>query len=226
MLAGALGLGAATFDAKSAQAASTIIQDSAINLTGASKTFTFNQFDTSLGTLEAVRFSFQGQSGGSFDVTNSSFINSTVLSDATYQIGGLWTSPSGAPDPLITSAFQLDVGGYPQNIAANSAETFTPASKVLSASANFDVDVYSSFFSGDGTVDFLLYQEPNFALSGGSFSAVPNLTFGVEGYSSIALEYDYTPSVSNSIPLPLPVLGAVAGYSFLRRQRRRLKLRQ
>lgn len=201
-----------------ARAASTITQTSAINLTGASQSFSFDAFDAALGTLQSVTLSVTGTFGGSFSITNNGF-ESTTLSDAFGRIFGGWTG--GPANTLLISDGLAIAGGYPKTIASFSTSSFN----VLNSEAATGGVSYTSslgYFSGGSPLAFTIFRSLNIAASGGEPATGNSLTFGGSG-SQVVLTYNYTPDSPVPIPLPVPILGATLGYGFLRRQRQRLK---
>jgi hypothetical protein len=217
-LAGVIGLAGAALLAGPASAVS-ITQSLGVNLSGNStQTFNYNQFDSSLGALTGVTFTFNGLSTGSFSLDSSS----ATLTQARERFTLAWNGVGGPGAPSLiprnditaavspefpdyeltgTQIFTVNEGGDPYSLplqAYNSFFGYFTGASTVSASLRKLLEI-------TGTTSTTLTSDPS------------NLNFG--GQNAFAtLTYTYTP-----VPAPLPALGAVAGYSFLRRQRRRLK---
>ncbi len=196
-------------------------QNSNWNLTSSSQTFTFSQFNPSLGNLTAAQFLINSASvSGDASVTNSTgeevtidFIRSRISVSGTGFTSGntpltqLTTSPN-------SSGFTLDDGD---------SQVFTINSQSI-LSSTFTRNITSSLLSYVGTG-----LTPSFTLflnSSMTATPTPSTTFNLLApNTSVTLRYTYTPSV-NPVPEPgqvaasLLLLGGIGGYVFIKRRRK------
>lgn len=188
--------------------------------------FSFNQFDPSLGTLTEATLSFSGTTTGSLR-----------LKAATYQVTALSLSTTfgwlDQPLPSVDTSVNITSSTnrtLPYAIASTStaaARTFTiqGTAPVSTGSSLYSSSQDLSSFIGTGQVSGELQQS---LLGTVSITPTPldllqlnSLSYsGSDPTGGITLTYTYDPT---PVPAAFPIVGAVLSYSFLRRQRRRVK---
>jgi len=220
--AGIIGLSAGLLCGGPASAL-TITQSFGINVNGANaQTINYQQFDSSLGTLTAVTFSLSGQSSGSFSLTAPSTPTAGyTLQSASTEIAAIWNGDS-SPDFFATQEDIFSTLTTPTNnfnVARNTTKVFTLSTPTQISSSSLSYNSYFGYFTGAGSVSLDLAQALVYGGLNSSTYDISNMLFGGTG-SFATLTYEYTPT---PVPAAIPVLGAFAGFSFLRRQRRRVK---
>lgn len=212
--------------ATSSAATQSIVQTKTFSVIGGSgtDTITFNQFDTTLGTLTGVFVQSTGTLSGSFTVTNGGAPGSyvTVKDSASMMTLGFYDGPwlySTALSPVSTSPTSNSTGYQ----VPKGTTTFTIlGSQVLTLSSTDLTADYSAWFSGvgAGTRDADIMQSFGTTLVG--FSKSDNYS-GVNLAGSVTLTYYYT---SPAVPEPSTygiALGGLALVGAIVRRRKQAK---
>ena len=215
-----------TFTAYNSIAQSISDRNSNWSLTGSNQTFTFTQFDASLGTLTAVDFILNSASAeGSASITNNTGgevllsallsrirVNGTGLTTLTTTNTGLTSIPS-APITLSDGDVQL--------FSVTSTSLLgLPASRSIGAGSLFN---YIGVGNTPNFVALLLNTTSNDA--GGDSNLLQSLNF-TSPNTSVTLRYTYTPSGPVPVPEPgqvaasLLLLGGIGAYVFLKRRKK------
>lgn len=200
--------------------------------TGAS--FTFNQFNSALGTLTAVDFLINSSTPtGSALVTNNSPTNSVtvryIVSDLDFfndsNLGFL--GYDGTPLNLNTTptakqptTFAISALGS-QNFTVNASQSL-----IGGAAQTFSISPTDfSAYLGSGSVSFFGVASINLTTIGATFSVDSSL---YSALTSTTLRYTYTPAPPGPSPVPEPgqvaasllLLGGIGGYVFIKRRRK------
>jgi hypothetical protein len=156
-------------------------------------TYTFNQFDANLGTLNSVTFTIVSSIDSSiFSVANNNSTSLSVKSPkdylTVYDNQGSGADYNGANVILVTTPATGAVG---YTLAGNSSQNFTvtPKSLIGATAVITDLSSFAADYTGTGNVTFDAIIAPNVTISGGSatidMSTVINNT-------TLVLTYTYT----------------------------------
>jgi hypothetical protein len=197
--------------------------------TGAS--FTFNQFNSALGTLTAVDLLINSSTPtGSALVTNNSLNNTVtiryiktdldIFNDSSLGFAGydggvidLNTTPTAKhPTTFIISALgsQNFTANAGQSLIGGAPQTFSISSSNFSA------------YQGSGSVSFFGVSSINLTTIGSTYAVDSSL---YSALTSTTLRYTYTPASPSPVPEPgqvaasLLLLGGIGGYIFIKRRR-------
>ena len=198
--------------------------------TNSGASFTFNQFNSTLGTLTAVDLLINSSTPtGSALVTNNSLNNAVtvrfiktdldIFADPTLGFAGydgavidLNTTPTAKqPTTFIISALGS------QNFTVNAGQSLIGgAPQTFSISSNF------SAYQGGGSVSFFGVSSINLTTIGSTYAVDSSL---YSALTSTTLRYTYTPGTA---PVPEPgqvaasllLLGGIGGYVFIKRRRK------
>lgn len=200
--------------------------------TNTGATFTFNQFNTSLGTLSAVDFLINSSTpSGSAVVTNNSLtsnvtvklIKSALTFDPDGALGfsgysgsdvNLDTTPTAKTPTwkvINASGSQVFAINGSQSLIGGSAQTFSIASSDFSA------------YLGTSTLSLKASSSINLSTSGAAFTVDSSL---YSALTSTTLRYTYTAASPSPVPEPgqvaasLLLLGGIGGYVFIKRRRK------
>jgi hypothetical protein len=214
---------------------STVTQNSTQNLTTATSTFTFNQFDATLGTLSAVDVIIQSSTIQGNITISRAHTGSRTFTDLNAALGlfaipgitgdvyplesyfssalsflrspsGNFTIDSTTPTQLIT------VNGTTQSLIGNSPVTLSVGSEAFSSY------IGSSTVGFGSTISLV-------RVSGGGSAATDMDTSNFFSPTTISLRYTYT-SDPAAVPEPgqvaasLLLLGGIGGYVFIKRRRK------
>ena len=198
----------------------TIIQTNTFTV-NPSQSLTWNQFDSSLGTLTGITFSVNAGISGSFTVFNSDTVSGLQVTDSNSRLRFAFGAGTGTPGnvfneyiaPIPTSPLSDSVGSP---VAANSSQLFT-----ISAGTQY-VDLMRDFFSssqayftGLGTVSSVVQQFLAITSTGENYNLNSSLT---KSSGTAVLTYTYQVPEPSSGSLILLGLGGLVA---LRRMRRR-----
>lgn len=205
-------------------AALSITQTKAYNISGLNTaTLNFNRFDATAGKLTAINFTYSGTSSGYFKITNTrttglSYTLNTFTETPIFAWGTASQPEPSQIEPSNPLISYVPGVGSPANktVAINSSKTFTLINAPTS-SDSLSFNDYFNYFTGStpATLDIANNWNYNATADGKVLLDPTNLAYS----GNVTLEYVY----EIPVPAPLPALGAMAGYGFLRRQRRRLK---
>ena len=192
----------------------TVTQTVTLPATGAGTAFTFNQFDSTLGTLTGVSFSIVSSSNtGSFLVTNNAPISGLNVKDPQDSLiitdnqasGGDYNLALGTTVPVtsVPDANSATTGGAGFTIPAASSQTFTLTGTndliVPGSTTSFDLSGFLAAYTGAGSVTFTAYTGPFVSLTGS------NSTFDMTAViNSTALTLVYTYTAPTPPPPPVP----------------------
>jgi hypothetical protein len=225
-------IGLALASAAQAVASSYVTQNETQSVdTNTGSTFTFNQFNSALGTLTAVDFLINSSTPtGSALVTNNSPTNSVtvryIVSDLDFfndsNLGFL--GYDGTPLNLNTTPTAKQPTTFA--ISALGSQSFTVnASQSLIGGAAQTFSISPTDFSaylGGGSVSFFGVASINLTTIGSTFSVDSTL---YSALTSTTLRYTYTPASPSPVPEPgqvaasLLLLGGIGGYIFIKRRR-------
>jgi autotransporter-associated beta strand protein/T5SS/PEP-CTERM-associated repeat protein len=176
-----------------------VTQDLTQSVTGAGVDYTFNQFDTSLGTLNSVTFTIVSSiDSGLFNALNSNFNSVTVknpkdfLTILDYQ--GTGADYNGALISLVTTPATGTVG-YTLSGFSNQNFTVTPKSLIASPVIT-DLSAYLQDYTGSSVVTFGASIAPSVTFSGGGVSFDMST---ILNDTHLSLVYDYTALASGSL---------------------------
>lgn len=182
----------------------TVTQTVTLPGTSAGTAFTFNQFDSTLGTLTGVNFTVVSSTDtGSFLVTNNAAISSLIVKDPQDSLiitdnqasGGDYNLALGTTASLTSNpdANSATTSGAGFTIPAQSNQTFTLTGTndliVPASTTSFDLSGFLSAYTGAGTVSFTAYTGAlvNLTGSNSSFDMTP-----VVNSTTLTLVYTYT----------------------------------
>ncbi len=170
------------------------------------KTLSLQQFDPTLGTLNAVTFTFAGNMQADFDASNTANTAQQITNGLTGSLR--FVLPTAAEYSLALSASEvvmLGVGAYYANSISDSASH----TDVLLANL--------SSFVGNGSFNLGVY-----ALANASIAGSGNVFGGADTYAtaSARVTYDYT-ATQQAVPEPasLALVGLALGAAALSRRR-------
>ena len=196
-------------------------------------------FDVDGGaSIDALGFANQTAwgNGAEYDVTLWTFNNGglsfndyTVIANATFTAGNVYTSQfryywqniAGSPlflpdtfttDPLSERGYVIAaIGDFSDSPGNVQIEAIDPTDPMFPGSADFDPRI---LIAGNG------YNEDGFPLFPVPFA---DNGIGIDGYFNPNVSFYVPPTPPpSSVPGPLPLLGAAAGFSWTRRLRKRL----
>jgi hypothetical protein len=211
-----------------------VTQNLTQNVSATSSSFTFNQFDSTLGTLSAVDLIINSSTlQGSVTLTRSS--GTRIYTDLSAQLllaGGATLLPDLTNNEYASPALSFlrtPSGDFTMN-GANTSRTFTVngTTQSLIGASPVTLSINSSVFAnytGSGTVLYtssILEGDENTGT--GSTALDPS---NLLSPTSLTLRYTYTPSSGPSaVPEPgqvaasLLLLGGIGGYVFIKRRRK------
>jgi len=182
-------------------------------------TYSFSQFDSSLGTLTSITyFLVSSVDGGDFYVKNDNVSTVTVKSPKDFltvvdnQTG--FANYDGSNITLVTTPATGSTGF---TLAGNSSQTFTvtPKSLIGAGSVSFDLSADIATYTGNGSVTFAASIAPSVSITGGvvtfDMSKVTNTTV-------MTMTYTYNAIPEPSVALML-LLGGFAGFVIVRRRK-------
>jgi hypothetical protein len=204
---------------------SIINQNATWSLTGSNQTFTFSQFDSSLGSLTAVDFIVNSSSvSGTASITNEvgfDILVSALLSRIRVEGTG-FTALQTTNTSLNSSPGSLTLSD-----GATQAYTVSSTSLLgLPATRSIGAGSLSNYIGGGNTPNFtsrLLNSSSNDAEGDPGLIQIFNYT---APNTSVTLRYTYTPSGPVPIPEPgqvaasLLLLGGIGAYVFLKRRKK------
>lgn len=200
--------------------------------TNTGATFTFNQFDSSLGTLSAIDFLINSSTPtGTALVTNNSPTNTVTVKlikssltfdpDSTLGFSGysgndvnLDTTPTAkTPTWKVISATgsQVFTINGSQSLLGGSAQTFSIASSNFSA------------YLGSGTISFAAASSINLTTTGAAYTVDSSL---YSALTSTTLRYTFTAASPSPVPEPsqvaasLLLITGIGGHIFIKRGRK------
>jgi hypothetical protein len=204
----------------------TVTQNSTQNVTINDTSFTFNQFNPSLGTLSAVDLILNSSvPGGSIGATNQTGANMTIT-DFEIRLrlnadSNLGIVAYNASNPSINTSPDWRVTTIP----ANSSSTFSVLGGQSLLSSPVTIPVSNSSwvqYIGLGTITFTAKIQNLITATAATFAVDSTNT---SANTSFSLRYTYTASV-NPVPEPgqvaasLLLLGGIGGYVFIKRRRK------
>lgn len=194
--------------------AATITQSAALNLetTEISQDFTFNLFDSSLGTLTGVSILFDARSTSTGTLTNNAAQTQTFGLLSVENL--LLTGSSIDPQNLALELFRLN---FPTTLASGATRSLGNVD--VSNSLTFS-PVSLSGFKGTGTTSFNCISVISNTFTGGGGNLA--LDQRTQAGCGVSLEYTYTPTTTQ-VPEPasLALVGlALAGAGFASRRRK------
>jgi hypothetical protein len=204
----------------------TVTQNSTQNVTTNDTSFTFNQFNPSLGTLSAVDLILNSSvSGGSVGATNQTGTDMTITDfDTRFRLNANSTLGIAAYNTAYVS-INTSPDWNVTTIPANSSSTFSilGGQSLLSSPVTRPISNSSlSQYIGLGTITFAAKIQNVISATAATFGVDSTNNFAA---TSMSLRYTYTPSV-NPVPEPgqvaasLLLLGGIGGYVFIKRRRK------
>jgi hypothetical protein len=225
-----LALGIALFATTSMVNAQSTLTYNANPTIGTTNTaFTFNLFDSNLGSLTAVDLLLTSSTaGGSVSIDTNTSGEPAELTNLT---GRIRTSGTGLTQQN-TVAVSLSVSpGLPSTVSANSSQAFTVtgSQSLISSTLTYGIDPanWGSYQIAGGvgnTPNFTGLALTNFSITSDILPATSNSLFTAA--SSYTLRYTYTPSGPAPVPEPgqvaasLLLLGGIGAYYFVKRRRK------
>ena len=220
--------------AAQATPSSYVTQNLTQNVSETTSSFTFNQFDSTLGTLSAVDLIINSSTlQGSITLTRTS--GTRVYTDLNAQLwfaGGVTLLPDltdGEYASPSLSYLRTPSGDFTMN-AANASRTFTVngTTQSLIGASPVTLSINSSVFAnytGSGTV---LYTSQILVGDVNTGSGTTNIDpSNLLSPTSLTLRYTYTPSGDPSavpetgqVAASLLLLGGIGGYVFIKRRRK------
>jgi len=174
-----------------------LTQTISANVNSDGVTFSFNQFNPALGTLNSVTFAILSSVDSNyFSVMNGN--NSSIVVESprdylsVYDNQGSNSNYYGNDVPLVTTPVTVPVG---YTLAGNTSQNFSliPKSLIGSNAVITDLTSYSNLYTGTGNVTFDVVIAPNVTISGGlptfDMSTVTNTT-------TLQLTYTYSTKVA------------------------------
>lgn len=220
--------------AQAVPSSSYVTQNLTQNVSATTSSFTFNQFDSTLGTLSAVDLIINSSTlQGSVTLTRTS--GTRIFTELNAQLllaGGATLLPDltdGEYASPALSFLRTPSGDFTMN-GANTSRTFTVngTTQSLIGASPVTLNINSSVFAnytGSGTVLYtssILEGDDNTGT--GSTALDPS---NLLSPTSLTLRYTYTPSSGPSaVPEPgqvaasLLLLGGIGGYVFIKRRRK------
>lgn len=208
---------------------STITQNSTWNLTTNAQTFSFNKFDSSLGTLTAVDLIFNSASlSGNITLQAASSPRTITGFSSFISVSGTGINTTADTTPytgIATTGTKTNIPTTGRTFTVNASQTAISGPETLSLLD--DSPTYSGFIGG-GTFNFSSWLEVD---PTGTVTNLNNITTTGNTLSSIAgvtLLYTYTATPPGPSPVPetsqvaasLLVIGSIGGYVFLKRRRK------
>jgi hypothetical protein len=217
-----LALLASAFIAISSAQSAIIFQTQNFSNVTTGTSLTWNQFDSSLGTLTGVVFDFGGTLSGSFDITDTDSFSDVTVSSPNARLG-LSFSGGGAPSPLQgTSATFATSPASGFTVSGGATQTFTvdPSPFTLTPYTSSNLIASAAYFTGLSTFNTSILRIMGVTLVGGTSSQDFSNALA-DG--SVGLIYTYTPT--SAIPEPGTWAAAAllaGGAAFVRWRKRKL----
>ena len=207
-----------SFSEGKVKAAATVFSISQINAftVNPTQTLTWNQFDSSLGTLTGITFDVTAGISGSFTVTNFDTLSGLQVTDSNSRLRFLFSAGTGSPgsvfneyiNPIPTSPLSDSVGS---SIAASGSQVFniSAGTQYVDLTRNFFSS--SQYFTGLGTVTSAVQQFLAVTSTGENYNLNSGLT---KSDGTAVLTYIYQvpePSSGALLLLDLIVTGKQIG---------------
>jgi hypothetical protein len=177
------------------------------------QTLNWDQFDSSLGTLTGIEYSVNGVLSGSFTVTNLDSTNSLQVYDSTNRFQTAFQgagAPGAFPGISVSPINSVPTSGaFPgTTVSPSSSQLFNivtdPAQNMVVPTTDFFS--FASYFTGPGTVDQFLGQNPAATVSGVEFNfSAANVT--TTGTATLVYIYD----IDDPTVIPEPFTAAFTG---------------
>lgn len=230
--------GLAMFTAAAASAVpSTVTQNSTQTVTQSGTSFTFNTFNSSLGTLTAVSLLVQSSDiSGNFTVARTGGASNVTINGITTNLfltgavgsglgddGGYSVGISPARDP--SGSFILNSSNsFTRVVGINGTQSLvsgTPTTVLFDGGLNLNYYIGdgTSTFAYNGLLDIVLNQ------SGSAGSTASVTSSNALAPTQLTLQYSYTPGIA---PIPEPgqvaasllLLGGIGAYVFIKRRKK------
>jgi hypothetical protein len=174
---------------------------------------TWNQFDSSLGTLTGISLTIDGTVTGSFDVFNVDPFDPANLSIPRDRLR-LTFSGSGAPSAQQTTQTTLTTTpAMPYRMEPLSNESFNLAPNPQSLdSVNNNLFAFANFFTGTGTLSSTLIQPFVLASDNSGNTTVDYSQMFASGSVSLDYTYDAVPEPSTYALFGIGALALVVAY--------------
>jgi hypothetical protein len=208
-----------------ANAQSTLNRPGTWSLTGSNQTFTFTQFDSTLGTLNAVDFILNSASvNGTASITNN--VGGDTLVSAL--LSRIRVENTGFTSFILSSSTTLNSSPGSLTLAVGATQPYTVTSTSLIGSPltrSIGSGSLSSYIGSGNTPNFtarLVNTSSNDA--GGDLNLVQLYNFTAPN-TSVTLRYTYTPGTApvpevGQVAASLLLLGGIGGYVFIKRRRK------
>jgi hypothetical protein len=174
---------------------------------------TWNQFDSSLGTLTGISLTIDGTVTGSFDVFNVDSIDPATVGDPKDRLRLIF-SGSGAPSAQQTTQTTLTTTpAMPYEMEPLSNESFNlgPIPQSL-GSMNNNLFTFASFFTGPGTLSSTLFQPFTLTSNNSGNTTVDYSQMFASGSVSLDYTYDAVPEPSTYALFGIGALALVVAY--------------
>lgn len=181
----------------------------------------FNQFDSSLGTLNSVTYSFSGSVGGTAQAENQDASPATIDLSLEAQMKAERPGTSTVVSQIFPLAsFTFNAAAYDGTLDYGGTSGITLTDLTGSDSISNTISTSLADFIGTGTVSVPVFASGLSSANGGG-----NTTshFTTQAGASLTITYDYTAPPSVPEPMSILLLGVgVTGIGLVRRRRTRL----
>ena len=192
------------------------------SLSTSGQLFSWNQFDSSLGTLDSISLKISGSATGRFSVTTTAE-DAVSVSSPTARLRLLFSGsgrPPSAETQTLLTALPVTPSVDPSfSVPGTSTQAFALSTDPLGLTdVNAALIAYASYFTGTGTVSSTLSRPFALTTVGGENTSD---TSTLLTYGTVELIYNYTP-----VPVPEPSTYALAAaglgiVGFVRARRRK-----
>ncbi len=215
---------AATIVATSSAPAAIVFQSQSFSNVTSGSALTWNQFDSSLGTLTSIVFTLDGSITGSFSVSNTDLFTDINISSPNARLA-LTFSGGGAPSPLqgTSATFTTSPGttaGSPFVLQEGQSQAFDvdPTPFTLNPYTSANLMASSAYFTGLSTFDTTVLRITGVTLVGGT--STQNFS-SLLADGTVGLTYTYTPSSAIPEPGTWAAAALLAGGAAFARWRKR-----